>query len=172
MHPFHMHGHEFQIIHRDVAYDDDSPTPFDPENHDPFPEYPIRRDTVFVRPNSNMVLRFTADNPGVWIFHCHIEWHLEQGLAITLVEAPAQLRENPKDSPATLSCLRCRWCSYRWDAAANTENFLDLTGQNVQEPDLPPGFTARGIVALVFSCVAAFVGMGAIAWYGLGRYGS
>lgn len=27
-------------------------------------------------------------------------------------------------------------------------------------------FTARGVVALVFSCISAFLGMGAIVWYG------
>jgi iron transport multicopper oxidase len=167
VHPFHMHGHEFQVIYRDVAYDDDSPTAFNPDNHNPFPEIPIRRDTVFVRPNSNLVLRFRADNPGVWIFHCHIEWHLEQGLAITLVEAPAQLQKNQKIPQQHYDVCAAAGVPTAGNAAANTVNFLDLTGQNAQEPDLPAGFTARGIVALVFSCVAAFIGMGAIAWYGM-----
>ncbi|KAI8611839.1 Cupredoxin [Chytriomyces sp. MP71] len=32
------------------------------------------------------VIRFIADNPGAWIFHCHIAWHLAVGLSVTLVE--------------------------------------------------------------------------------------
>jgi FtsP/CotA-like multicopper oxidase with cupredoxin domain len=24
---------------------------------------------------------FTADNPGDWLFHCHILYHMEQGMA-------------------------------------------------------------------------------------------
>ncbi len=47
---------------------------------------PMRRDTVLLQPNGNLVLRFRSDNPGVWMFHCHIEWHLAQGLIMTLVE--------------------------------------------------------------------------------------
>lgn len=166
VHPFHMHGHEFQVIHRDVAYDDDNPTPFDPDNHPPFPEFPSRRDTAYVRPNSNMVLRFTADNPGVWIFHCHIEWHLEQGLALILVEAPTQLQKQTIPQEHYDMCAAAGLPT-AGNAAGNTVNLLDLTGQNEQEPELPAGFTPRGIVAMVFSCVAAFVGMGAIAWYGM-----
>lgn len=63
----------------------------------------------------------------------------------------------------------CRWdnAPYEGNAAGNTgSKVYDLTGQPTQHPWLPAGFTPRGIVALVFSCVAAFVGMGVIAWYG------
>ena len=35
---------------------------------------PIIRDTVEVQANSHIVLRFVANNPGVWIMHCHIDW--------------------------------------------------------------------------------------------------
>jgi iron transport multicopper oxidase len=27
-------------------------------------------------------IRFQADNPGVWFFHCHMEWHL---VAVSMV---------------------------------------------------------------------------------------
>lgn len=166
-HPFHMHGHEFQVIQRSQAYDDDSPTAFDPDNHDPFPAVPMRRDTAHVRPNGNMVLRFRADNPGVWFFHCHIEWHLEQGLALLLVEAPDKIRENQVIPQGHLDVCAAAGVSSTGNAAANTQDYTDLTGQNRQVPDLPSGFTARGIVALVFSCVSAFLGMFVIAWYGM-----
>ncbi|KAI8622335.1 Cupredoxin [Chytriomyces sp. MP71] len=33
------------------------------------------------------VLRFVADNPGTWSFHCHIEWHIASGLVVTFVES-------------------------------------------------------------------------------------
>ncbi|KAL0253264.1 hypothetical protein SLS55_010236 [Diplodia seriata] len=88
-HPFHLHGHAFQIITR---------SPENAGHYAPntttasFPRTPIRRDTVLVYPSSNFVLRFRADNPGVWLFHCHIEWHMASGLAATLVEAPLALQ--------------------------------------------------------------------------------
>jgi iron transport multicopper oxidase len=67
-HPFHLHGHHFQLIAR--SQDDEGFY----ANNATFPDVPMRRDTVLVRPNGNMVLRFRADNPGIWLFHCHIEW--------------------------------------------------------------------------------------------------
>ena len=39
-----------------------------------------------------MVMRFVADNPGVWFFHCYIDFHLLQGLAMTFVESAASIR--------------------------------------------------------------------------------
>ena len=67
-HPFHLHGHNFQVV---VRADDDWGV-YDPSNHTAFPSIPMRRDTLMVRPTSNFVVRFKADNPGVWLFHCHI----------------------------------------------------------------------------------------------------
>ena len=55
------------------------------------------------------------------------------------------------------------------NAAANTVELLDLTGQPSPPAPLPTGFTARGTVALVFSCIAGFLGLAAITWYGMGE---
>jgi iron transport multicopper oxidase len=55
-HPFHLHGHDFQLIQR--APDEDGF--YQPSNHSSFPSKPMRRDVVWVRPNSNFVLRFRA----------------------------------------------------------------------------------------------------------------
>lgn len=60
-HPFHLHGHNFQVLYR-------SPDDFgnyDPNNHTSFPAKPMRRDTFWVRPTGNFVIRFRADNPGI-----------------------------------------------------------------------------------------------------------
>lgn len=55
------------------------------------------------------------------------------------------------------------------NAAANTMDMLDLTGANVSPAPLPAGFTIRGVIALVFSCIAALLGLIAISWYGMGE---
>lgn len=167
VHPFHMHGHEFQLIHRSEAYDDDHPTPFNPKKDNKFPAIPMRRDTVHVQPNGNMVLRFRADNPGVWFFHCHVEWHLEQGLALTLVEAPLQLQKQQKIPQSHYDLCKAGGYGTEGNAAANSVDLLDLTGQNAQEDWLPEGFTLKGVIAFLISCVAAILGVGFIAWYGV-----
>lgn len=59
-HPFHLHGHNFQVLSRPAEnYGDYNAT-----NHPAFPAVPMRRDTLIVHPLSNFVIRFQADNPG------------------------------------------------------------------------------------------------------------
>lgn len=57
-HPFHLHGHQFQVVARSPPdagiYDGNSAN---------FPAVPMRRDTVAVFANGYLVLRFKADNP-------------------------------------------------------------------------------------------------------------
>ena len=33
---------------------------------------------------SYMRIRFRANNPGVWLFHCHTESHLDRGMAVMI----------------------------------------------------------------------------------------
>lgn len=82
----------------------------------------------------------------------------------TMVEAPLDLQKSltlPKDQ---LQICKDAGVPTQGNAAGNTEDYFDLTGANVSPPPLPAGFTARGIVALVFSIIAAFVGLGVIGW--------
>ncbi|KAK7977807.1 multicopper oxidase [Apiospora saccharicola] len=164
-HPFHLHGHQFQTIHRSAAdegtFDDTNTTMAD------FPKIPMRRDTVVLEPNGNVVLRFKADNPGVWIFHCHLEWHVASGLIATFVESPKQLQDTIKLPQDHLNICAEGHIPISGNAAGNTIDLLDLDGQNRAPDPLPAGFTARGIVALVFSCVCGILGVVVVAWYGL-----
>jgi len=36
--------------------------------------------------NGYLVLAFKTDNPGAWLMHCHIAWHVSQGLAVQFLE--------------------------------------------------------------------------------------
>jgi iron transport multicopper oxidase len=40
-----------------------------------------------------VVLRFDTNNPGVWILHIHIDWHLVAGLGMIFVEGEEQLQQ-------------------------------------------------------------------------------
>jgi FtsP/CotA-like multicopper oxidase with cupredoxin domain len=42
------------------------------------------RDTVLVPPRRRVVVAFDANNPGLWALHCHLLYHLESGMFITL----------------------------------------------------------------------------------------
>jgi len=69
----HIHGHQFQIVNRGGNYtvDDTSINPPLQEGQ----ANPIRRDTIYLLSMQSATLRFVADNPGAWLFHCHIDWH-------------------------------------------------------------------------------------------------
>jgi FtsP/CotA-like multicopper oxidase with cupredoxin domain len=45
---------------------------------------PPLKDTVMVPDVGFVVIRFLADNPGYWMFHCHVDWHLNNGMALII----------------------------------------------------------------------------------------
>ncbi|KFZ13800.1 hypothetical protein V501_03522 [Pseudogymnoascus sp. VKM F-4519 (FW-2642)] len=167
-HPFHLHGHAFQAIWRSA----EEAGPFDASRDTDFSKTPMRRDTLMVRPNGNMVLRFKADNPGVWLFHCHIEWHVDSGLIATMVEAPLEMQKTISIPEDHYEACKSAGTGTKGNAAGNTEDLLDLTGENKPPGPLPDGFTPRGIVAMTFSIVSALLGLGFITWYGLADMGA
>lgn len=63
-HPIHLHGHSFRVISRNGA-----PTP-----------HREWQDTVLMAPRERVEIAFVADNPGDWMFHCHILEHQAAGM--------------------------------------------------------------------------------------------
>jgi FtsP/CotA-like multicopper oxidase with cupredoxin domain len=63
-HPMHLHGHAFCVISRNGA-----PT-----------RYGEWQDTVLMAPRENVEIAFVADNPGDWMFHCHVLEHQDSGM--------------------------------------------------------------------------------------------
>lgn len=63
-HPMHLHGHVFRVVSRNgVAITGDE-----------------WRDTVLVNSQERVEIAFVADNPGNWMFHCHILEHQAGGM--------------------------------------------------------------------------------------------
>jgi FtsP/CotA-like multicopper oxidase with cupredoxin domain len=85
-HPFHLHGHDFWVVAKYSS--DENWGSYNPYDGSPPPggEYnftgALRRDTVYVPRRGYAVLRFQADNPGIWAFHCHVLWHEASGMAM------------------------------------------------------------------------------------------
>lgn len=89
LHPQYLHGHLFQVIQRS----DLETGPFTAKSSSPF-----RCAGKKSWPTSTcisccaLVLRFIANKPSVWVFYCHVEWHVEAGLTVTMFEAPEEMR--------------------------------------------------------------------------------
>ena len=76
-HPLHMHGFNFFVVGQGFGN-------YDPVN-DPA-KYnlvdPVERNTIAVPTAGWAAVRFLADNPGVWLMHCHFDVHLSWGLSM------------------------------------------------------------------------------------------
>jgi FtsP/CotA-like multicopper oxidase with cupredoxin domain len=63
-HPIHLHGHSFRVVSRNGR--------------------PSERrewlDTVLLAPREAAEIAFVADNPGDWMFHCHVLEHQAAGM--------------------------------------------------------------------------------------------
>ncbi|KAJ6514341.1 laccase [Mycena vitilis] len=81
-HPFHLHGHNFDVI-------------LQPNTVVPNFVNPARRDVTPIN-GGNTTFRFFSGNPGAWFLHCHIDWHLEAGLAVVFGESPSANIEGPQ----------------------------------------------------------------------------
>lgn len=63
-HPVHLHGHSFRVIARNGRST----------------RYREWLDTVLIPPRESADIAFVADNPGDWMFHCHILDHQDGGM--------------------------------------------------------------------------------------------
>ncbi|KIL57545.1 multicopper oxidase [Amanita muscaria Koide BX008] len=110
-HPIHLHGQVFDVVRSAGS------SIYNYKN-------PVRRDVVNTGiASDNVTFRFSTKNPGPWIMHCHIDWHLNIGLAIvfvTDVDTTATF-----DPPRYVSFSRL-WISYSrpisseaWDQLCN-----------------------------------------------------
>jgi FtsP/CotA-like multicopper oxidase with cupredoxin domain len=68
----HLHGHVFTIL---------------AHNGKPLSGSPVHLDTVLVLGGESYDIAFRADNPGLWMLHCHILAHDAQGMDM-MVEYP------------------------------------------------------------------------------------
>lgn len=122
-HPFHMHGHSVQVVGW-------GPGRFDPSSSSGSVNTtstttsitatttwnlanPLRRDTFTVPAQSHVVIRFLADNPGIWILHCHVAWHLESGMLVSFIERPEDLKTLVQEMDPDMRALSQSFCGKR-----------------------------------------------------------
>ncbi len=61
---------------------------------------PAIKDTVSIPFEGYTIMRFRADNPGYWLFHCHILFHAEGGLSMAFkVGDEKDFPEKPENWP-------------------------------------------------------------------------
>jgi FtsP/CotA-like multicopper oxidase with cupredoxin domain len=68
-HPMHVHGHHVLVVSRDGIRSTGAP---------------LRLDTFDVQPGEVWVVEFVANNPGIWMDHCHNLDHAAEGMMMAL----------------------------------------------------------------------------------------
>ncbi|XP_035778845.1 uncharacterized protein LOC118459510 isoform X1 [Anopheles albimanus] len=103
-HPFHLHGHAFRVVGMDRV--GRNTTIEDIRRMDEQGLLPRRlkrapiKDTVTIPDGGYTIIRFIANNPGYWLFHCHIEFHAEIGMSLVLkVGDRSEMIERPANFP-------------------------------------------------------------------------
>jgi hypothetical protein len=46
----------------------------------------VRRDVAMLPAKGWLLIAFKTNNPGVWLMHCHIAWHVSHGLSVDFLE--------------------------------------------------------------------------------------
>jgi FtsP/CotA-like multicopper oxidase with cupredoxin domain len=69
IHPMHLHGHTFTVLTK---------------NGHPLSGSPVHLDTISVKPHETYEVAFYADNPGLWMIHCHNLFHANHGMDMML----------------------------------------------------------------------------------------
>ncbi|KAI9831832.1 MAG: hypothetical protein M1826_002864 [Phylliscum demangeonii] len=147
-HPFHLHGHTFQVVHRSEA----EAGSFDPNANTTAISSPLRRDTVMVHPGGNVVLRFVANNPDKW-------WPImPSGIGCRAAGVPTvgNAAGHTRDVFDLTGASR--------PPAPLPSGSVASMSPRVARALMFISFTTRGIVALVFSVLSAVVGLAVVAW--------
>ncbi|KAK3597532.1 hypothetical protein CHS0354_018130 [Potamilus streckersoni] len=137
-HPMHLHGHQFWVlgmkklntsIRRHEIEEMDAKDLL-PRNY----ETAIKKDTVLVPDGGYTIIRFHAENPGFWLFHCHVEFHMVMGLALVIqVGEVYEMPQPPASFPRCGNWIReeapkGHFASHVQPRASGAMNYYILSG--------------------------------------------
>lgn len=105
-HPMHLHGHDFSLLGSGNGTFDASM--IDQLNFD----NPPRRDVTVLPTSGWTVFAFQTDNPGAWLFHCHIAYHVSEGLALQFLEVPSEIPNIYGEKAAYFQDTCDKWDAY------------------------------------------------------------
>ncbi|KAM7192443.1 putative laccase precursor [Rhypophila sp. PSN 637] len=115
-HPVHLHGHDILLLGASPAL----ANPISPQNrlrvYNPSTDgptlkgnNPTRRDTTMLPAWGWLAVAYRTNNPGAWLFHCHVAWHVSQGFSVQYLE---QLSAIPTTMDLNTLTANCN----NWDA--------------------------------------------------------
>jgi len=70
---------------------------------------PLRKDSISIPRRGWAVIRIRPQNPGFWLFHCHMEQHIPLGMMTVLNVLPSQQPPIPRSTPTEGPCPGSNW---------------------------------------------------------------
>ncbi|KAI6836929.1 Laccase-3 [Hortaea werneckii] len=95
-HPIHLHGHDFFVVAQGTGLYN--------SNVELNLENPPRRDVAMMPWDprqglgGHLVIAFYTDNPGAWLAHCHVGWHVSMGFALQIIENQEGINDTVHDT--------------------------------------------------------------------------
>ncbi|KAH7080805.1 laccase precursor [Paraphoma chrysanthemicola] len=110
-HPIHLHGHDSYILGAGAGT-------FSVANNFNQLRFtnPPRRDVAQLPGGGWLVIAYPTDNPGAWLMHCHIAFHVGMGLSIQFLERKQSINLPAAGSEWYQTCTN--WAAYK---AGNTD---------------------------------------------------
>jgi len=104
-HPIHLHGHDFFLLGTGSGQ-------FSSANINQLKfTNPPRRDVAFLPGGGWLVIAYPTDNPGAWLMHCHIAFHVSMGLSTQFLERKNDIRLPAPNSEWYNTCTN--WANYQ-----------------------------------------------------------
>jgi len=145
-HPMHLHGHNFWVLGTGGWNSGN----FDSQEDRSLLNLvnPPSKNTINVPGGGWTVIRFLANNPGSWFFHCHIEYHMARGMEMTILVG------EPSSWPWTLPdgmplCAN----------SATSENSCDVSGVGSYKT-VDSFFTLGTVLVLIAAVIVGAAGGG------------
>ena len=173
-HPWHIHGYHFWLVgNGEGQYNQDTDSKkLNTSNVvqvDTVVNYPSQYGDPRDNPRNSgqsedvnkpcgwTAVRFNASNPGLWIFHCHIEWHLSLGMAVVFDVDSKSLWSQKNGLPDDYG-----YCGQITDKTTNpwaveNDDSVDSVDSCDSKKDKVIMTTTHFIIMIVFSCLGAFI---------------
>ncbi|KAF2025438.1 laccase precursor [Setomelanomma holmii] len=105
-HPIHLHGHDAYILGAGTGQ-------FSVANNFNQLRFtnPPRRDVAQLQGGGWLVIAYPTDNPGAWLMHCHIAFHVGMGLSIQFLERKQSINLPAAGSEWYNNCNN--WAAYK-----------------------------------------------------------
>ncbi|KAF2819653.1 laccase precursor [Ophiobolus disseminans] len=133
-HPIHLHGHDSYVLGSGTGTFSAAANMAQLRFTNP-----PRRDVVQLPPSGWLVIAYPTDNPGAWLMHCHIAFHVGMGLSMQFLERKQSINLPAPGSEWYQTCDK--WATYK----AGTTDVYPQDDSGLKKRQWPP--VLKGIKA-------------------------